>query len=263
MNRHEKKKALSTIDLIKKKPCCKVKRRTVVDGRDPRKQYSKAEISSPAITFESLIATFVVDAYEKHVVTSDVSGAFLKEEQKDYVLLRLTGEAFKAILRANPGKDEEYVTTEGNVGMLYVQLLQAMYGTLTAAISWYTLFAETLIQMGFVLNPYDLCVASKEINGTQFTICWYVDDIKLSHRDHREVTKMLNMLEGKFGSMNITRGLEHTYLGVNFVMNDGKIELLMIDYIQDCINSFGEAINFNAVTPANKNLFEVDENAKV
>lgn len=109
LNRNEKKEALRTIHLIKKKRCGKVKGRTVVDKRDQREQYSKAETSSPAITFESLIAAFVVDAYERrNVATSDVSGAFLKAEQKDYVLLRLTGEALKAILlRANPGKYEK------------------------------------------------------------------------------------------------------------------------------------------------------------
>jgi len=264
LNWNEKKEALRTIDLIKKKRCGKVKGRSVVDGRDQREQYSKAETSSPAITFESLIATFVVDAYERRdVATSDVSGAFLKAEQKDYVLLRLTGEALKAILRANSDKYEKYVTMEGSVRVLYVQLLRAMYGTLTATISWYTLFAETLMQMDFTLNPYDLCVANKVVNGTQFTICWYVDDVELSHRDHREVTKMLKVLEGKFGAMNTTRGSKHTYLGVDFEITQGRIELLMPEYIQECIDSFGEAINSNAVTPANKNLFEIEDEAMV
>jgi len=264
LNWNEKKEALRTIDLIKKKRCGKVKGRSVVDGRDQREQYSKAETSSPAITFESLIATFVVDAYEQRdVATSDVSGAFLKAKQKDYVLLRLTGEALKAILRANPDKYEKYVTMEGSVRVLYVQLLRAMYGTLTAAISWYTLFAETPMQMGFTLNPYDLCVANKIVNGTEFTICWYVDDVKLSHSDHREVTKMLKVLEGKFGATSTTRGSKHTYLGVDFEIKQGRIELLMPEYIQECIDSFGEAINSNAGTPANKNLFEIDEDAMV
>ena len=35
--------------------------------------------------------------------------------------------------------------------------------------------------MGFVINPYDMCVASKTINGKQCTIVWYVDDLKVSY----------------------------------------------------------------------------------
>ena len=62
LTRKERREALRTIDLIKKKRCGKVKGRTVVDGRDQRKYYEKSDTSSPAITFESLIATFVVDA---------------------------------------------------------------------------------------------------------------------------------------------------------------------------------------------------------
>jgi len=264
LTRTEKRNALRTIDLIKKKRCGKVKGRTVVDGRGQRNQYNKADTSSPAITFESLIATLVVDAYEnRDVATSDVTGAFLKAKQKDYVLLRLTGEAIDAIIKANPEKYEKHVVLEGNVRVLYLQLLRAMYGTLTAAIAWYTLFAETLMDMGFILNPYDLCVANKEIAGSQFTICWYVDDIKLSHRDQNEVSKMIRVLEGIFGTMNITRGAKHTYLGVDFTIRDGKVELIMPEYIQECINSFGEAINVNAATPANKNLFEVNDESKL
>ena len=32
---------------------------------------------------------------------------------------------------------------------------------------------------------YDPCVANKMVNGKQQTICWHVDDCKLSHRDKR------------------------------------------------------------------------------
>jgi len=56
--------------------------------------------------------------------------------------------------------------------VIYVRLLKAMYGTLTAPILWYKLFASTIMEMGFVINPYNLCVANREINGKQMTICW-------------------------------------------------------------------------------------------
>ena len=59
--------------------------------------------------------------------------------------------------------------------VIYVQLLMAMYGTLTTPILWYQLFSDTLISKGFTINPYDLCVANKIVNDKQLTICWYAD----------------------------------------------------------------------------------------
>ena len=81
-----------------------------------------------------------------------------------------------------------------------------MYGTLTAPILWYQLFTNTLLENGFTLNPYDPCVANKLINGLQMTVCWYVDDLKVSHKQENEVKNMTNKLENKFGKMNITYG---------------------------------------------------------
>ena len=41
--------------------------------------------------------------------------------------------------------------------------------------------------MGFVLNPYEMCVANKTINGKQCTVAWYTDDNKISHVEQEVV----------------------------------------------------------------------------
>jgi hypothetical protein len=41
----------------------------------------------------------------------------------------------------------------------------------------------------FILNPYDPCVANKIVNGKQMTVCWHVDNLKVSHMDPTKVTK--------------------------------------------------------------------------
>ena len=43
---------------------------------------------------------------------------------------------------------------------------------------WYELFTATLTGLGFKLNPYHRCLASKVINRKHCTIAWYVDDNK-------------------------------------------------------------------------------------
>ena len=45
-----------------------------------------------------------------------------------------------------------------------------------------------LEEMGFVVNPYDPCVANMMVNGAQITVCWHVDDLKISHRDEEVVS---------------------------------------------------------------------------
>jgi len=117
------------------------------------------------------------------------------------------------------------------------------------------MFVKHLLNMGFVLNEYDVCVANKMINGHQLTIYWYVDDLKISHIDAKEVTKFVSLIEDKFGKMNVSRGLSHTYLGIGFTIKDKKVEIIMTTYLQECIDAYGEAINTNAATPANRDLF--------
>ena len=200
----QKAAALNVIDLIKQKRCGKVKGRTVADGRKQRSEFNKEDTYSPAMSLEAFIVTLVVDAMEDHdVAITDVSGAFLKAEMPDYVIIRLHGSSLKAILRANKTKYEKYIVIEDGREVLYVRLLKAMYGTLKAALLWYQLLSETLIKEGFKINPYDPCVANKDVCGSQFTICWYVDDLKLSHVKSEEVTKMINTLESHFGKMNL------------------------------------------------------------
>ena len=76
-----------------------------------------------------------------------------------------------------------------------------------------------LIEEGFQLNPYDACVTNKEINGKQFTVVWHVDDLKVSHKDKREVDKFIEFIKTKYEDVNIgkvktSRGKVHKYLGM-------------------------------------------------
>jgi len=78
--------------------------------------------------------------------------------------------------------------------MLYVQLKKALYGTLQTALLFWKLLSETLQEWGFVLNPYDKCVANKNIERKQCTIIWHVDDLKISHADKNVVENILKKL---------------------------------------------------------------------
>jgi hypothetical protein len=51
-----------------------------------------------------------------------------------------------------------------------------------SALLFYRKLVADLRSIGFDLNPYDLCVPNKIINGHQITICWHVDDLLLATR---------------------------------------------------------------------------------
>ena len=77
---------------------------------------------------------------------------------------------------------KQHVHIEGKTSVLYLSVFWALYGFIESLLQWYILFKSTLEKEG-VLNPYDLCVSNKIIDGKQFTIYWYVDDKKISHID--------------------------------------------------------------------------------
>jgi hypothetical protein len=147
--------------------------------------------------------------------------------------------------------------------VLYLQLLKALYGCVKSALLWYELFAGTLTEMGFQLNPYDTCVANKTINGKQCTIVWYVDDNKISHVDCRVVTKIIKRIEKRFGKMTVTRGNKHVFLGMHVEYNENSTASIgMEEHLQEAISDFGEHIEKSVTSPATRDLFQVDESSE-
>ena len=70
---------------------------------------------------------------------------------------------------------------------------------LRAALLFYKRLRGDLENMGFEVNPYDPCVANKMVNGKQMTICWHVDDLKVSHVDKNAVTVLALELAKLYG----------------------------------------------------------------
>ena len=61
------------------------------------------------------------------------------------------------------------------------------------------------------------------------TICWHVDNLKISHVDHRQVTKMIKWLERRYGKMQVSRGKKHNYLGMVLdYTSPGEVKIDMV-----------------------------------
>jgi hypothetical protein len=105
---------------------------------------------------------------------------------------------------------------------------------------------------GFTINSYDPCAANKVINVTQMTICWHVDDLKVSHMDPGEVRIFGDWLSATYGLTVAThRGKVHNYLEMIFdYSKKGKVMANMIKYIKSIITNFLEEITAVQTSPA-------------
>jgi hypothetical protein len=258
----QKVAALRAINLIKEKRDGALKGRSCADGSSQRGLYTKEQSASPTISADALMLSLMVDAKERRdVATANVVGAYLLADMDEFVLLKLSGASVDIMCQVNK-KYKEFVTIEKGKKVLYLQLLKALYGCVRSALLWYELFAGTLKEMGFELNPYNPCVANKMIEGSQCTIAWYVDDNKISHVKARVVTDIINKIEEKFGKMTVTRGKRHVFLGMDIVFKgDGNLSIGMKEYVREAIAAFGNDVTKAAATPARNNIFDVDESA--
>jgi hypothetical protein len=113
------------------------------------------------------------------------------------------------------------------------------------------------------LNPYDMCVANKTINGRQCTILWHVDDIKVSHVDPQVVNDVLELLNKEYGEIAelvVTKGKVHDYLGMTLDFGtEGAVKINMKDYIDKMLKDLPTDMEGEAITPAAQYLFKISE----
>ena len=213
-------------------------------GKGLRKQRvykTKEETSAPTVAVESLFLSCVIDAEEgRDVATCDIPGAFMQADMDEVVYMRLSGPLAKLLEKVNKEKYEKYISHEKGKPVIYVRLRKALYGTLQAALLFWKDLSTQLEQWDFELNPYDNCVANKLINGTQCTILWHVDDLKISHVDPMVVGSIINLLNERYGKeapLTVTRGKIHDYLGrtLNF-LKKGSVKINMVEYVESILD---------------------------
>ena len=204
--------------------------------------------------------TLLMDAYEKRdVATADVPGAYLFADINENILIKINGTSTDIMCKVNPSY-KKYVTNERGKRTLYLKLTKALYGCMQSALLWYNTFKECLEELGFKLNPYDPCVANMMLEGEQCTVCWYVDDTKISHKKSEIVDWVIGKLEENFGKMTVKRGKKHTFVGIDIEFNEDRtVSLSMNDYIQECIDIYDTKLKRSASTPAKGDLFDEDD----
>jgi hypothetical protein len=142
-------------------------------------------------------------------------------------------------------------TNKSGQKVLIVEFFNAVYGTMVAALLYYKKFVKSLTKQGFKLNLYDGCVANKMVNGKQITICFHVDDCKISHECTKVVDAMIKLLRAEYesifedgsGVMKVHRGNVHKYLGISLdFSHKGQCHVTMYEYLDGIREAFDAAV---------------------
>ncbi len=89
------------------------------------------------------------------------------------------------------------------------------------------------------------------MNGKQITICFHVDDCKISHASTKVVDESIDWLPAKYesifedglGEMKVHRGKVHKYLGMSlYFSHKGQCCVTMYDYLDGILEAFDEAV---------------------
>jgi hypothetical protein len=268
----ERKRAMESLIFLTEKRDGTVKARTCANGSTQRAYIPREEATSPTAATEAILITAVVDAKQgRDVMTLDVPNAFVQTpvpQTGDKIIMKIRGRLVDILLEICPGVYDSYVIHEGKQKIVYVRMLMALYGMLIASILYYKKFRHDIESVGFEVNPYDICVANREVNGKQQTVTWHVDDLKSSHVDAKvndEFHKWCEKIYGsdKTGHVKVVRGKRHDYLAMILdYSQSGALKLDMCYYIDGMITDFPYEVKPITTTPWTEKLFNVDNESK-
>ena len=270
----ERRKAQVALTYLTEKRDGTIKARTVYNGKPTREWLSREESASPTASLEGIFITSIIDAMEdRDVMTADVPNAFIQTpmpiiDEKDKVIMKLTGVLVDILLKMAPDIYKDYVTLENGKRVIYLNVLRAIYGMLVSALLWYKKFKKDLESIGFIFNPYDACVANREVNNKQHTVRFHVDDLMSSHEDAKvndEFLEWLNKMYGEHGEVKAVRGNKHDYLGMTLEFKNKEVKIDMTEYVKGMLSEFPIKFNKNenTRTPAGVEMFAEDNSKRL
>jgi len=269
------------------------KARLVINKAQQQDHVTKDKASSLKAFTESIILTSIVDAKERQdVATVNIPNAFsqtvITHTEKDYrVIVRLRGKLVKLLVDIALVVYGLYVhKNKKGEKVLLVQCMNALYGTMVASLLFYKNFVTSLKKQGFEMNQYDACVANKAVDGKVLTVCFHVDDNKISHVVSRKVLdatiewlreEYKVIFHDRLGAMKIHCEKVHKYLGMIMDFSTkGEVHITMPKHLIGAVETFKNAQakyseefievkrkrSKSQLTAAPKDLFVVNEQCK-
>ncbi len=164
------------------------------------------------------------------------------------MIMLLKGCLTKLLVQVKPQPYCKYIIHDSkNQPLLYVKLTKAIYGLLKSALLFYQKFAKNLKSYSspLIINPYNPCVANAmQPLRSQMMVTSHVDDLKMLHIDHFQVTKFAAYLAKIYGNgLIVHRGPIHDYLGMDLNFSQtGIAQTSMINYTKKVLEDFPKAI---------------------
>ncbi len=169
-----------------------VKAQSCANGSVQRSHVAKEEAASPTVGLESVFVTSTIDVREnREVVMIDIPGAFLHATNKDYVVMQMNRTLAELMAKTDPKLYRNYLVDKKGKEVLYLRLQKALYSMMKSALLLYQKCLSELRSMGFIINPYDPCIANKIVNGNQLMLQLHVGDLMISHVDMMAINKFL------------------------------------------------------------------------
>jgi hypothetical protein len=155
-----------------------------------------------------------------------------------------------------------------------MQCQNALYDMMVTNLLYYRKFVKSLTDIDFVINTFYPCVANKMIECNQMTICFHVDDCKLSHENTNVMASIFEYLRQEYesifengsGATMASRGKIHKYLGLTLDYTvRGQVKITMFNYVDDILTAFDKAEPKGGGTNTRaspERLFKVDESCE-
>ena len=261
----ERKRAMESLIFLTEKRDGTIKTIFCANGSTQREYMNREESASPTVMTESILITSVIDAKQKRdVMTCDIPNAFcqtdmVKTKKGERVIMKIRGALVGILIEMDHQKYAQYVSHEAKGDVIYVVMSKALYGMLESSLLYYKKFRNDIEGRGYTVNPYDACVANKDVEDKQHTVCWHVDDLKASHvstKVNDDFLEWLNEVYGKEGEVKATRGDTHDYLAMWLIfLSSGKVVVDMRYYVKKMIEDFPEKLKDGINIPWTERLF--------
>jgi hypothetical protein len=226
LTKAQKEHILESHIFVEEKRDGKINARKVLSGNKQQDYITKEDVGSPKVLAEAVILTCVIDTLEdQDIAIINIPNAFVQtaiEDEEHHVIVCIRGPLLNILVSIAPDVYGPYMSTnKAGQRVLLVQCLNDVYGTMVTALLYYKKFLKSLTKQGYKINPYNGWVANKVVKGQQATICFHINDCKISHKSSAVIDDTIAWLRIKYesifedgsGQMKVHRGKTHKYLG--------------------------------------------------
>lgn len=261
-------RVLRTIMFLKRKRDNRLKSRLVAKGDEQSRVKSDGSViktASPTVCTETVFIIAAICAYEKRIVVAiDIEGAYLHAaitidgDDNEEIIVEL--DPIIASIMSDVSPEYERYKCHSRGRRIYLRVKKALYGLIQSARLFYLHLSKTLVSFGFVVNPYDCCLFTRDFNGVQCTIVVHVDDLMVSSASREAIDAVIAELNRVYKKINVNEGPVLDYLGMMFDFSKaGEVKVSMQSMIEEMIEEM--QITGVTSTPATTSLFKISESA--